>query len=345
MNYRARRAGSILLGFTSAIGTVVTAILVAKETPKAIDKIKQLKSNKEAKKIDYFKALLPVYWPAGVVCLGTIASTTISNIISMKTEASLIATTTMLSRGWNRYKGKVKDVFGIKGDDFISSKISYDDYLKDKDDLKKSTNLEEKLYYEEHIGFFRCKESDLLAAVTDLNQRLHTPDPNPDGTMYWTSLAFFLKDAKATLLDTSKEEVVENMGWSLDYLREVYDVCCMWVHPLYTNIIKKDTGELLYTKISFFEDPIFLHESVKVRSHQKTEEDYIHEADMDMHDANAFEMYARGYFEDEILADTKPECAIEDDGRRFIPSGMGSVSWTYLEDNKDLPSPDDTQSK
>ncbi len=345
MNYRARRAGSILLGFTSALGTVVTAVLVAKETPKAIDKIKQLKSNKEAKKLDYFKALLPIYWPAGVVCLSTIASTTISNIISMKTEASLIATTTMLSRGWNRYKGKVKDVFGIKGDDFISSKISYEDYSKDKDNLKKSTNSEEKLYYEEHIGFFKCKESDLLAAVTDLNQRLHTPDPNPDGTMYWTSLAFFLKDAKATLLDASKEEIAENMGWSLDYLREVYDVCCMWVHPLYTNIIKKDTGELLYTKISFFEDPIFLHESVKVRSHQKIKDDYIHEADMDMHDANAFEMYAHGYFEDEILADTKPECAIEDDGRRFIPSGMGSVNWTYLEDNKDLPSPDNAQSK
>lgn len=341
MNYRARRAGSIFLGFTSAIGTVVTAILVAKETPKALLEIKKLKNKKDSKKIDYFKVLAPIYWPAAAVCFATIASTTISNIISMKTEASLIATTTMLSRGWNRYKGKVKDVFGIKGDNLVQNEISFEEYLKANDKLEKlnqDTNGQ-KLYYEDHIGFFKCNESDLLAAITDLNQRIHTPDPNPNGTLYWTSLGFFLEDAKASLLDESKKEVAENMGWTMDYLREVYDVCCMWVHPLYTKIIKKDTGELLYTRISFFEDPIFLHESVKVRSHEKTKLDYEHEADCDMHDADAFDMYSHRYSGEEILADTKPDCSLEDNGRRFIPSAIGP-GWEYLEDNKNLPNPD-----
>ena len=96
MNYKARRASSLILGLFSALGTVVTAILVAKETPKAMEKIKEIKEkNKDIKKIDYIKALIPVYWPAGLMCLGTMASTTISQVISVKTEASLIAKSRM----------------------------------------------------------------------------------------------------------------------------------------------------------------------------------------------------------------------------------------------------------
>src|SRR5574344_1608950 len=107
MNYKARKASSIILGLLSASGTVLTAILVAKETPKALEKIKEIKEkNKDAKKIDYIKALIPIYWPAGLMCLGTMASTTVSQIISVKTEASLIATSTMLSQGRTRSKGK-----------------------------------------------------------------------------------------------------------------------------------------------------------------------------------------------------------------------------------------------
>lgn len=340
MNYNARKAGSIVLGLFSAAGTVVTAILVAKETPKALEKIKKLKENKQTKKIDYVKALIPVYWPAGVVCLGTIASTTISQVISLKTEASLIATSTMLSQGWNRYKGKVKELFGIEADKTITNAVASDDYLKKDPKVPKS----ETLFWEEHIGFFSCKKEDLISAMLDLNQRLHTPDPNPEGTFYWTSLYFLMKDAKAKVFNKTNLEASKEIGWTTDYLCEVYDLGCMWVHPFYTRIIKKETGEVLFTKITFFEEPIFLEESERSRYHYKSREDYEHDAEIDMHDADAFALYSHGYQDDNplevesSLINTKPDCdSVNDTGRRFIPSNIDPRS-EYLEDNDNLPS-------
>lgn len=347
MNYKARKAGSIVLGLISAFGTIATAILVAKETPKALDKIKELKTKKDVKKIDYIKELIPVYWPSGVICLGTIASTTISHVISLKTEASLIATSTMLSQGWNRYKGKVKDIFGIKADKLITNSVSKDEYKEKIPEIASN----DKLYFEEHIGFFSCKEKDLLTALTDLNQRLHTPDPDPEGTFYWTSLYFLLKDAKAKVYDKTKEEAVKAIGWTTDYLCEAYDLQCMWVHPYFSNIVDRETGEVLYTKIDFWEDPIFLAESERSRYHYKSREDYEHEAEIDMHDADAFALYSYGYQDDipdeeisgniclKSMLDSKIDCEqVNDDGRRFQPSNMDGVSHiVYLDENEDLP--------
>lgn len=345
MNYRARRAGSIILGLFSAAGTVITAILVAKETPKAMNKIKELKQNKESKKIDYIKALVPIYWPAGIMCLGTIASTTVSQVISMRTEASLIATSTMLSQGWNRYKGKVKDILGIEQEKTISNSISTDDYQKQKPIPVKN----EQLYWEEHLGFFSCKESDLLCALSDLNQRLHTPDPASDGTFYWTSLAFLMRDANAKVFDKEKLKACEEIGWTTDYLFEVYDLCCMWVHPFITKVVKKETGEVLYSKLSFFEEPVFLHESERSRYHYKSRADYEHEAEIDLCDANALSLASHGYQDfdpsdyDRALVNSKPDCAQEDNGRRFIPSNQ-PIQVEYIEENIELPGEKDIPS-
>lgn len=348
MNYRSRRAGSIILGLISAAGTVFTAILVAKETPKALEKIKVLKTKGNIKKIDYAKELIPIYWPAGVVCLGAVASTTISQVMSIKTEASLIATSTMLSQGWNKYKYKVKDVFGKKADEAITNQIAIDDHIKQNPKL----NSDEQLFWEEHIGFFKCKEKDLIGAMSDLNQRLHTPDPNPNGTFYWTSLYYLLKDAKAKVLEESKLEASKEIGWTTDYLCEVYDLGCMWVHPFYTKIIKKETGEVLFTKISFFEEPIFLHESERSRYNYKSREDYAHESEIDMHDADALALYSHGYEDYDAksesirsaLVNSKPDCdPVEDSGRRFI-STNGCSNFEYLEDDKSFPSEKDIPS-
>ena len=351
MNYKARRVGSIVLGLLSAAGTVVTAILVGKETPKALRKIEELKQNKQNKKIDYVKALIPIYWPAGVVCLGTIASTTISQVMSMRTEASLIATSTMLSQGWNRYKGKVKSILGIEKEKMITNSIASDDY----ESNKLSKTNPETLFWEEHLGFFSCKKEDLIGAMSDLNQRLHTPDPSPDGTLYWTTLYFLMKDAKANVYDKTKLEASKEIGWTTDYLCEVYELGCMWVHPFYTRVIKKETGEVLFTKITFFEEPIFLEESERSRYNYKSRIDYEHEAECDMHDYDAFSMYSHGYQDDpldetcgskiqdiqEAFINTKPDCdSINDTGRRFIPSNS-VPSNEYLEDNDNLPSEKD----
>lgn len=357
MNYKARQITSVLLGLTSAAGTVVTAILVATETPKALKKIEELKSKKDVKKIDYIKALLPVYWPALSVCVGTVASTTISNIISMKTEASLVATSTLVSQGWRKYKGKVQDIFGKDASNLVDQEIAKDDY-----DYSKASKVkvesEECLYWEEHIGFFKCKPLDLMAAITDLNQRLHTPDPSPNGTFYFTTLAILMKDANAYVYDKDKLKACKNIGWTTDYLCEVYDIKCMWVHANYTTVVKKETGEVLFTKINFFEEPIVLQDTEVSRFKYKSREDYKHEAECDMHDYDAFDTYGHEYNDcdlrttrfmaskmadiQESFINSKIDCdAVDDDGRRFIPSNPNFTESMKYEDGQDYKNPDD----
>lgn len=354
MNYKARQVTSILLGITSAVGTVMSCILVAKETPKALEKIKELRAKGKPTKMDYIKALMPVYWPALAVCAGTVASMTVSNVISMRTEASLIATSTMLGQGWRKYKGKVKDIFGKDAANLVDQEVAKDDLEYSKINRSK-VEPDEKLYWEEHLGFFKCKPLNLMAAITDLNQRLHTPDPSPDGTFYFTTLAIFMKDAKAYVYDKNKLKACKNIGWTTDYLCEVYDMKCMWVHVEYTTVIKRETGEVLFTKINFFEEPIVLQDSEVSRFKYKSREDYAHEAECDMHDYDAFNMYSHGYQDydpddetcgskitdiQESFINSKIDCdTVEDDGRRFIPSNPSFTESMKYEDGQDFKNP------
>ena len=339
MNYTARRITSILLGLMSAAGTVVTAILVAKETPKALEKIKELKENNQTKKMDYVKALAPIYWPAGLMCLGTISSTTISQVLSIKSEASLIATTTMLSQGWRRYKGKVTDVLGIKGEQAISNAVSADKYSKEQPVKPKP---EEMMFYEEHIGFFSCKREKLINALTDINQRLHTPDADPKGTFYWTSLYYLLKDAEATVYDKSRIQVAKNFGWTTEYLSEADELECVWVHPTLTNVIKKSTGEVLYINLGFFEEPICLTEVDKMKYHhldavltgrEKTPDDFKHEAEIDLAEQDEPFDY------DAYMFATHGGVDMEDHGNRFYESSrsLSSGGNAFIEDDHNLP--------
>ena len=350
MNYRARRITSIIFGLMSAVGTVATGILAAKLTPKALEKFEKLKQSKEKPtKWDYIKVALPVYWPAVATCAGVITSVTISNLISMRTEASLIATSTMLSQGFRKYKNKVTDVLGIKEEKAIETALSADEYAKNKNLNPKP---EETMFYEEHIGFFSCKREKLINALTDINQRLHTPDPDPKGTFYWASLYYLLKDAQATVYDKSKWEIAKNFGWTTDYLSEADELECIWVHPTLTNVIKKSIGEVLYVNLGFFEEPISLVEVDKVKYHhmdavltgrEKTEEDYKHEAEIDLAEQEEPFDY------DAYMLGTHGGVDIEDKGNRFYESSdsLASGGNIFLEDNyhrnndNDLPSESD----
>ena len=317
MNIKTQRTLSVIFSLLSSLGTVGTAILAVKYTPKAMKKLEELKTDKinkiynastqsvkDAKKSDkkekikynltVVREMGKIYWPAILSGIGTIASTTTSLMLSRKTEASLIATTTLLSNGWRRYRSKVKDFFGIDADKLISDSMSIDDYHKiDKKEM--SADDGKKLYWNEYTGFFKCSELDMLSAMMDLNQRLHAPDTDENGTFYFTTLEIFLKDAKAEVFDKRRLEACKNIGWTSDYLYSMIQGNCVWVHPYYTKVCDESTGEIKYTKISFWEEPIAVDPTQLSRFKHKTEEDYIHEAELDMQDAAALDLYENGY--------------------------------------------------
>ena len=134
-----KKAMPIILSIIASAGTVGLAFLVAKETPKVKEK---LDANKEANNLEKAKIIGKGYWPAILVGAATISSITASTIISKKAEASLIATSAVLSQGWNRYKYKIKELLGEKGEKKITDLISNDEFNQKSTDIleKKDSN-------------------------------------------------------------------------------------------------------------------------------------------------------------------------------------------------------------
>lgn len=320
MNNSVKKVMPVVLAITGSIGTIATSVLVAKETPKANAALKNVdEKDKKKKLLKQSKVIMQNYWPAIICGVGTIGSIAASTLISKKAEASLIATASVLSQGWNKYKYKVKDILGQKVNKEITDAISKDEYA-DLPKEKKTARPEKKLYWEEHLGYFECEESKFLSALTDINQRLHVPDADDQGTFYWTSLAIFARDAKAELRDKTRLDGCESIGWTADYLMEAYGAHCIWVHPYYTKVYGKDSKKLLYTKVEFWEEPIVLVESERSRNHYKSRADFEHEAECDLNASSCID-------EDVVLF--KPDCDMDnDDLTRLMPSDPTQASNT-----------------
>lgn len=237
-----KRIAPIALSIISSVGVIATAILVAKETPEAMTKLDKLKQEKEeVKPIDVVKTVAPTYAPAAIVGFATLASICSGTIISQKSQASLLATCTMLDKGWNKYKGKVKEIFGHETEKKVETEIMRDEY-KNLDPVLCETN--EQLYWNDHTGYFKANPEKLAYAYGDLNQSLEFNGH--------CSLYEFLKFADAEILDKDKEKACENLGWCEDYL--IYEFEYKWVHFNYEPAPMPDGTEV--NNVYFNEPPI-----------------------------------------------------------------------------------------
>ena len=322
----------IILSIAASAGTIGLAFLVAKETPKVKEK---LDANKEANNLEKAKIIGKGYWPAMLVGAATISSITASTIISKKAEASLIATSAVLSQGWNRYKYKIKELLGEKGEKKITDLISNDEFKQKSTDILEKKDSNKQLYWEEHLGFFECNPVNFMAAINDLNQRLHSPDPDVNGTFYWTTLAIFAKDADAKVFEKDKLEASKHIGWTSDYLLEVYGSQCVWVHPYYTRVLDKKTKELRYIKVDFWEEPIILQKDETSRFNYKTRKNFEHEAESDENFQPCI---------DEEIVTEKLDCSFEDDDlAHMIPTKATELDQIIYSDGSDPNNPDDTR--
>lgn len=243
----------IIFAVIGGVGVVGTAVVTAMDTPKASEALKALKeSNEKLKPIDYIKWVGKYYWKSLVIGSASIASITSSTVISQKRQASLAATCMLLKSGYDKYKGKVKEVLGIEGHKSILEAIAKED-AKNKD--PKDTR---QVYIEENIGTFLADPEKVAYAYADLNQRLHCDEygrqNNGEATLY-----DFLSMCEAELLDSDGKKsnkdirkAFDNFGWTPDYLFENFEYC--WIHM---SIDDPKDGEVAH-KICFFEDPILL---------------------------------------------------------------------------------------
>ena len=153
----------------SAAGIIFTAVVTAKQTPKAL----QLLSNAEKEKGEALtkwekvKTALPAYIPVIIIGALTIACVVETNIINEKQKAAYISAYTALSRSYKQYKNKVTELYGENANYIVEDEI-----IKEKANADNLYSSDDKLtFYEENYGdFFELSKEELLASEYELNR-------------------------------------------------------------------------------------------------------------------------------------------------------------------------------
>lgn len=245
MNPKLQRSLPVPLAILSSMGVVATTVIVAKKAPIANAKLNEVKNNKK----EWFKVFIKEYWPALTMGSATIASILAGTIISKKTEASLSATAIMLERTLNKYKGKAEELFGEKAEEFTKS-ISKTDYRKEEKKLPDNDENGERLYWEEHVGFFKATPENIYKSLLVLNEHIVLKTQN------FYSFKVFLKEAKAKLVDNEIDGISYEYGWNYEYIDEVYEgINGPFLHVKIDPVFDEN-GVVKYYTLIFDKDPI-----------------------------------------------------------------------------------------
>lgn len=119
---------STILTCIGAAGVIATAILTAKDTPKANMMVKMAEEEKgeELTVIEKVKAAAPAYIPAITVGASTIACVFGANILNKRTQATLAGLYPIIDSTYKEYKKKVDEVFGEGSDEIVQTEIAKD---------------------------------------------------------------------------------------------------------------------------------------------------------------------------------------------------------------------------
>lgn len=248
MNIKTQRYLKIGLSCLNIAGIVGTFIFASKD---AVN-YQKVKENlpKDAKKKTKVKSFIKSHWRSLIFVGATIASGVGSTLISNKVEASLMATVSMLDASTRKYRKKIKETLGIDADKSIIQGIMKDEYEKSKDNSKSEN---EKLYYEEHIGYFYAVPEKVKDTLLKLNSEFcdmgtYVYDGGYRLGVY--TLGEFLKDCQGRPLSHNLTEDKLNFGWCIDYLYEQWETA--WVHIDFSE--PDENGAIL---IYWFEEPIW----------------------------------------------------------------------------------------
>jgi hypothetical protein len=153
-------------------GVVSTAVLAVRATPEAMRRIEVL--DKDATKVDQFKAGWKPYIPAATVGTLTIACIISANTISSKRNAALMSLWTLTETNFREYQDKVAQTIGAKKEEDIRADVA-------KDTLERMANNKEVviigsgdvLFLDSHSGrVFQSTMETVRSAQNDINEKV-----------------------------------------------------------------------------------------------------------------------------------------------------------------------------
>lgn len=235
-----RKESPRILGALGAIGVVVTAVSVAKATPKAMTRLELLEAKarantEEVKTIDKVKTLAPVYAPSIAFGTATIACIVGSSILSNKQRLALTSAYMMLDQGYKQYKDKIDDIFGVGAAKQVEHELTKEKLEKAPEPFDGDTCI----FYEKHQDkFFERSMLEVQDAMYQLNRKLAQ-----DGEV---SLNDFFD-----LLNLDRKEEGDVLGWSSYLLSEKNPLT--WI-DYELDLVKADDGMECY-EIVFLTEP------------------------------------------------------------------------------------------
>lgn len=241
-----KRNSSTILTIIAAIGVIGTAIISAKDTPKAMRRIQKAKKEKgdDLTVVETVVVAAPAYIPTAAVTVTTVVCIFGINAMSKRSQASLASAYALLDRSYKEYRHKTTELFGEDADDKICDAIAQDHYLEKKPEPSAKDLIT--IYDPYSEEFFESCELDISKAENYINKLL-----NSNGFVSFNNFYEVL----GIDYDVSKKLIDEfgwHYGWSLERFEGMnFDWITVELIPCGGNSI----NEPEYYRLKFDMDP------------------------------------------------------------------------------------------
>lgn len=122
-----------ILTCIGGVGVIATAVLAVKATPKALVLLEEAKEEKgeDLTKLEAVTVAGPIYIPAIMTGVTTLACIFGANILNKRQQAALMSAYAFLDNSYKEYKNKVEELLGEETSKEIRSEIAKDHYNSD----------------------------------------------------------------------------------------------------------------------------------------------------------------------------------------------------------------------
>ena len=175
MNFKAfwHDHGADVLTGLGVVGVFSTAVMAAKNTPKALEILEEKDEYKVEKygyhltRVEKALAMAPAYIPAILMGTATAGCILGANHVNKQNQAALVAAYTYLHSEYDCYKRKVKEIFGEEAEKKVREELAKDIYLHE----TYGSVDEKRLFYDEYSKrYFEMSLYEFQRNIYEINR-------------------------------------------------------------------------------------------------------------------------------------------------------------------------------
>lgn len=206
------KAAPTILAITSCAGVIFTAYQSAKDTPKAMERLKKAEEEKgeELTTMEKITTAAPCYIRTGAAVVTTCGMMLTSDAMSRSQKAKLAATIVAAEQTAERVAKKTDELYGEGASDNVKYELLKEDYEKLKNDYENKING---VFYLDGYGYFKSTDEDVWCAYADLLQKFHR-----DGIVTIGDFVDFITNGREY-----HDSRLDRIGWTDNYMFDCYE--------------------------------------------------------------------------------------------------------------------------